>query len=253
MNRTNVSLRAIFVATVASSLFALSLGCSSGSTSGNGAIAPAPISLPENPRSVETPAQMSSTTSANNTRDLANAQPESVLDSKPSRDVDLNGGEAQSGQPLNYQTLGDTLTKIGLTPEDDKDCWVMKVKTTTDDQISWTFPIAVSLSPDQSVVWITCPITQIDKNGAPNSQTLADLLSANYHLGVSFFVIDPKHILILQQTTANAGVTPQLLGSNLKSFFGSLKQSEPLYKSLIPISGGGQGGGGGGGGGNPFQ
>ena len=191
-----------------------------------------------------------STTSANNTRDLDNAQPESVLDSKPSRDVDLNGGEAQSGQPLNYQTLGETLTKIGLTPEDDKDCWVMKVKATTDDQISWTFPIAVSLSPDQSVVWITCPIIQIDKNGAPNSQLLADLLSANYHLGVSFFVIDPKHFLILQQPTANAGVTPQLLGSNLKSFFVGLKQSEPLYKSLVGTSGGGQGGGGGG---NPFQ
>jgi hypothetical protein len=247
MNRANVSSRATFVATVASSLFALSVGCSTGGTP----VAVAPVSLPANPRSIEPPAQPGSTASANNARDLANAQPEAVLDTKPSaRDLDLNGGDTGSAQPLTYAALGATLQKMGLTPEDDKTYYEMKVKAKTDDGMEWTFPIDVSLSKDQSVIWITCVLCQIDKNGAPSSQSLIDLLSANQQMGISFFVLGQNHTLLLQQPFDNVGVTPQILGENLKGYFSNLKQAEPIFKAFFaPPSGGGQGGGGG----NPFQ
>ena len=102
MNRTNLSLRGMFVATVASSLFALSVGCSSGEKPA----AAAPVSLPETPRSLAATAGPIATSSVNNTRDLAEAQPETALDFKPTRDLDGGGGNGQSGQPLTYETIG---------------------------------------------------------------------------------------------------------------------------------------------------
>jgi hypothetical protein len=238
----------MFVVTVASSLFALSAGCSSGGAGGNtetATIAPSPLSLPENPRSLEAPPQPNSPASANNARDLANAQPESVLDKPAARDVDLNGGGAQGGQPLTYAALGAALQKLGLTHEDDKTYWEMKVKATTDDKIDWTFPIDVSLSKDQSVVWITCMLCPIDKNGTPTAQSLIDLLTANNSLGTSCFALAQNHTLFLQQPFPNAGVTPEILGGNLKLYFTCMKQTEPLFKGFFGNTSGG--------GGNPFQ
>jgi hypothetical protein len=235
----------MFVVSIASSLFIICAGCSSGGATAGQAVTP--VSIPKASRSVVTEADTIAAASANNARDLASAQPDSVLSGGSARDVDLGGGGNAANGQLTYQTLGETLQKIGLNAEDNKDCYVMKVKATTEDQVSWTFPIAVSLSPDQTVLWITCPLAQIDKSGAANSQTLFDLLSANYHLGTSFFVLDPKHFLVLQQPLPNLGVTPQILGSNLKIFFSSLKQSEPLFKNIVGVSGGDEGGK------NPFQ
>jgi len=237
----------MFVVTVASALLALTMGCSTGSAGGNTAIAPSPVSLPENPRSVAVPAMPAPNASANNARDLANAQPESVLDSKTARDLDLNGGDTQAGQPLTYETLGAALQKLGLTPEDSKPFWELKVKATTDDKCDWTFPIDVSLSQDQSVVWIACMLCPIDKNGSPSAQALIDLLAANNKLATTTFALNPSHTLFLQQPIPNIGITPQVLGSNLKTFFTCLKQSEPLYKSFFGNTTSGQGGG------NPFQ
>jgi len=242
MNRTNLSLRAIFVVTVASSLFAFSAGCSSGEKP----IAPASVSLLENPRSVEAPDQAGSTASANNARDLANAQPEEVLNSKPSaRDVGLNGGDAQAGQPLTYQALGAALQKIGLTPEDDKTYWEMKVKATTEDGMDWTFPINVSLSKGQNVIWINCMFGQVDKNAAPSAQSMMDLLTANSIMGTCFFLLRSDRELLLQQSVPNVGVSPSVLGESLKEFFRLLKASEPLYRGFFSANPNGGGG--------PFQ
>jgi hypothetical protein len=245
MNRSNVSFLAMFAVTVAGSLFALSAGCSSGNT----AIAPSPASLPENPRSVVAPAMPSPTASVNNERDLADAQPENVLDFKPTRDLDINGGNGQSGQPLTYETLGAALQKLGLTPEDKNPFWAMKVKATTADGADWTFIIDVSLSKDQSVVWINSNLCPIDKNGSPSAESLINLLEANNLLATSNFALSQDHSLFLQEPIPNIGITPQILGASLKSFFTCLKLSEPLFKPFFGNPSGGQGGGGG----NPFQ
>ncbi|MGD0768262.1 MAG: hypothetical protein ABSB42_08715 [Tepidisphaeraceae bacterium] len=249
MNRTSVSLRALFVVTVASSLFALSAGCSSGSAGRNSAIATSPLSLPQSPRSLEAPAQPDSTASVNNARDLANAQPEDVLDFKPAQERDINGGEAQGGQPLTYETLGAALQKLGLTPEDKNPFWAMKVKATTADGAEWTFIIDASLSKDQGVVWINCNLCPIDKNGSPSAESLINLLEANNLLATSNFALSQDHSLFLQEPIPNIGITPQILGASLKSFFTCLKLSEPLFKPFFGNPSGGQGGGGG----NPFQ
>jgi hypothetical protein len=235
----------MFVVTVASSLFALSAGCSSGEKP----IAPAPVSLPENPRSLEAPAQPDSTASVNNARDLANAQPEETLDFKPAQERDLNGGEGQGGQPLTYETIGAALQKLGLTPEDKNPFWAMKVKATTADGAEWTFIIDVSLSKDQSVVWINSNLCPIDKNGSPSADSLINLLEANNLLATSNFALSKEHSLMLQEPIPNIGITPQILGASLKSFFTCLKLSEPLFKPFFGAPSGGQGGGGG----NPFQ
>src|ERR1700722_14699012 len=140
-------LRGMFAVTLASSLFALSCGCSSHST-GAGTTTSTPLSIPNNSQAVTSSPQPGSQASANNARDLAAAQSEDVLSQNAgtARDLDSGGGAA----PLNYASLGDALRQIGLTPEDGKTTYILKVKTTTQDQLQWTFPINVSLSDDQS-------------------------------------------------------------------------------------------------------
>jgi hypothetical protein len=229
----------------AASCLALLMGCSSGSSSGSKDVSISKLSNTDTSRSIGSQGS-SDTVSANNTAELNAAQPDTVISS--TRDLDLGGqGSTQSG-PLTYQALGDALKQLGLTPDDEKDSYVMKVKSTSQDGLEWTYPIAISLSQDQSIIWTTCQFAPI----TGNSDVLASLLAANYQLGTAFFSINEQKTLILQQPLNNVGVTPQILGANLKSFFNCLKESEPLYKSVAapPAAGGGSGGGGNT---NPFQ
>jgi len=248
MIRNSASIRKTFGAAIASSLVAMLGGCSHGSGSGASAVAPMSLSIPENPRDAAPATQPSARASANAAGDLAGAQSEDVIShAGSSRDIDL-GGNTQNGQPLTYQSLGDALRQIGITPEDDKTAYSMKVKATTADQTDWTFVIAASLSKDQSVIWITASLCQIDQNGTPSAQALMDLLTANGQMGLSFFVLDPQHTLVLQQPLANTNITPQMLGADLKSFFDCLKATEPLWKMFYKSGGGDSQGGT-----NPFQ
>src|SRR5580693_3274623 len=117
----------MFVVTIASSLFIVCAGCSSSGGSAAQAVTPASVSIPKGSRAVVTESDPIAAASANNMRDLASAQPDTVLTGGGSaRDVDLGGGGDAASAPLTYQALGEALTKIGLTPEDDKDCYVMK-------------------------------------------------------------------------------------------------------------------------------
>lgn len=256
MHRTLSTTYRMLVVSTASALIVISAGCSNSSCNSCDKpaakpVAATPLSIPDNPRAMA-PTHTTSAASANNSRDLAAAQPDTVIDKGSTRDLDLGGGggEGQPGQPLSYQSLGDVLRKMGVNPEDDKDCYIMKVKAKTEDEIDWTFPIAASLSGDQSVIWITCPIIQVDKNGSPAAPALQNLLNASYKLGTTFFVVDDRHMVVLQHPVQNLGVTPQVLGAHLKLFFNALKASEPAFKPLVNTGGGDSGGGGGG---NPFQ
>jgi hypothetical protein len=229
---------------IAGSSIALLAGCSSGG--GAAPAAPKDLSVTQlggsDARALAAPAPNQPIVSANNQRDLTAAQPDSVLNA--TRDMDL-GGNPQAG-PLTFAALGDQLKQLGLAPSVENDVYVMKVKATTQDGNEWTFPIAVSLSQDQSVIWITCKLAAV----TANVDMLASFLAANAQLGTAFFSIDDQKVLILEEPLNNLGVTPQVLGANLKAFFDRLKRSEPLYKALsIPPSNGA----GGGGGGNPFQ
>jgi hypothetical protein len=249
---------------VAGSVLALSGGCSSQKGGSASAAASTPLSLPENPRSIDVPVTPTSTATANNSAQLATAQAESDFNGKvTARDLDLGGGNGGGGAPasgpLTYQALGQALQQLGVNAQDNQTYYSVSVKAHTDDNQDWTFPISVSLSKDQSVIWIDCGLVQIDKNGTPTAQALMNILSANNQMGITYFVLGDNHLLVLQQPFTNIGITPQALGQNLKGFFNALKGSEPLWSSFFPSSGGGNSGGGGNGGGgnngggNPFQ
>jgi hypothetical protein len=232
------------VATAATSLLVISAGCNSNNAgSSSKEISSAPVTIPNSPRSIlAIHADVSA--SANNATDLAGAQPESAISS--ARDVDLNG-DAAAGQPLTYETLGQMVHKFPVTVEDRKDSYLIRIKAKTEDNVDWTFPITVSLSQDQSIVWIDCTLQPIDKNGSPNTQLLMDILSANSKMGTSFYTLDSSHNLVLQQAMNNVGITPASLGRSLKFFFDSLKATEPLFKNIVGVAGGDSGGS------NPFQ
>ncbi len=254
MNSKLASLRGVCLVTVASSIFAVAPGCSSSNGGGAKMVSSTPLQAPDNTRGIAA-AEPSATASANNVRDLEGAQSEDVLN-KSTRDVDLGGGGGQQqGQAgaLTYEALGAMLKQLGITPEDNKDFYTMKVKATTGDNVNWTFPIDVSLSKDQSLVWISCPLDKIDSNGSPTPDALLNLLQANFMLGNVTFVVDQQKTLIVQQPMDNMGLTAAYLGENLKSFFTSLKQSESLWKAFVKLDGGDNSGGGGGAPKNPFQ
>ncbi len=242
------------VVLAASSMLAASAGCSSncGTNEKPVAAAAAAVSIPETPRGTAAQSKSVVSTSA---RDLADSQPDSVVAGKGgTRDLDLGGGGGgggnQSGQ-LSYQALGEALHQLGVAAEDKQTFYSVKVKATTPDNITWSYPVTVSLSRDSSIVWVSCNLVQVGANGTPAPQTLISLLAANFQMGTTFFSVDTQPMLMLQHPFENAGITPEVLGAHLKLFFTNLKASEPVYKTLTGTAG--EGGGGGGGGGNPFQ
>ena len=245
MNTHTTSRRRARISTAVASCLALLVGCSSGGNSASKDVTISKLQGTDTSRGINAPPG-SDSVSANNSSELNAAQPDTVISS--TRDLDLGGsGSTAPAGPLDYASLGNALKQLGLTPDDQKDSYVMKVKSTSQDGLDWTYPITISLSQDQSIIWTTCRFAPV----TGNSDMLASLLSANYQLGTAFFSIDDQKVLTLQQPLNNVGVTPQILGANLKTFFNCLKQAEPLYKSIAGPSGGG--GSGGGGNQNPFQ
>jgi hypothetical protein len=251
MNLKLSKVRGMVAVTMASSLFAFSSGCSSNAAKAPAALGPSPVQISGSPRGVDDAAQMKSTASANNPRDLATALPEAVISSLP-RDVDLNGngGDASGGAVLTYQTLGDLLQKMGVKVEAKDNCYTMEAKFTTPDQIGWSIPFNFSLSKDASVIWVICGTVKVDPSTPPTAQPLYDILSINDKLGTIFFSINESHVLVLQQPINNAGVTAQGLNADLKYFFETLKKTEPLWNAAGGIKTESSGGGGGS---NPFQ
>jgi len=268
MARTFATTLKILLLSAGATVSALSAGCAGEGASTQPSAAVKPVTVSGNPRVVAV-AQPTAVASANNARDLADAQPETVIG--PARDLDLGGGDqpgngggdnpggggggnpgggggnpGAGGQPLTVQDLGALLQQLGVNAQSIGNGYVIKVKASTPDGINWAFPITVSLSQDQSLVWIACPLVTVSGYGAP-SQSLMNLLSANFQLGSVFFAVAPNQSLMLQGLSNNVGITAPVLGARLKYFFICLKMSEPAYKVFFNNS---QGGGGGGG---PFQ
>jgi hypothetical protein len=247
MNRKYAVLLGTLVVTASS--LAICSGCSSGRTNDQPMTA-APISLPSGPKA--SAAQPAPLASANNTRDLADAQQDTTLTAHASaRDLDLGGGDSQGGGQLTDDALGALMRQIGGNPQQVQGGWILKVKFSTQDGINWTTPLIISLSKDQTAIWVAATVCQLSQNAPPPPQMLVNLLSANFAMtGVVFFDVSPQSTLLVQHRFMNAGVTPEVLKDNLLLFINSLKFSEPAYK---PLMGAASGGGGGGGGGSPFQ
>jgi hypothetical protein len=252
MTRALKTLSGVLAVSLAASAFLITDGC--GGSKPTASSAPPALTLPASPRSIDASSASAQSVSANNAADLSKAQSEDDFEGKSTaRDLDTgqNGGAAPTA-PLDYAALGAELQQLGVNPQDQKTFYQLAVKATL-DSTDYTFPITVSLSTDKSVVWVLCNLVQADKNGTPPADTLMALLSANNQMGISSFALADNHMLMLQAPFTNLGVTSQVMGANLKSFFANLKATQPVWKTLFPAANSGGGSGGGGGGGNPFQ
>jgi hypothetical protein len=196
--------------------------------------------------------------SVNNARDIAAAQPDTLITGQGgARDVDLSddgggGGGGGNLQVLTTESLGAMLQSMGFKPTFQNDRFTLQLKTTINNT-AYVFPIEISVAQNHTLVWIMCNTGSVDHDGI-TGEALMNLLAANFELAPASFVVDPKHWLTLQLPITNSGVTPQVLGYDLKKFLACLKAAEPLYRGFMVSAGGDQGGGGGGGGGgNPFQ
>ncbi len=260
MNRSFAPQVRIAVLSVATSLLAITAGCSTGGTSTMMAPKATPLAV-ENASKKSAPGGGAGS-SVNNARDLAAAQSETVVNGLGSaRDIDLSGGGGGGTvQPLSPQTLGTMLQGMGLQPVVDREQFILRVKATVNNT-DYTYPIAVGISQNRTLVWISCEMAQLDKSNGVTPQSIMNLLAANAQLAPSFFSVDQQNWLVIQRPVTNAGITPEVLGYNLKSFLANVKAAEPLYKPFMTIAGSDQGGGNQGGGnqgggdqgGNPFK
>ena len=213
----------MFVVSIVSSLFIICAGCSSGGATAGQAVTP--ISIPKASRSVVTEADtIAAAAAATTPRFGLGAAGLGVVRRFRLAMWILEEAATPRTAPLTYQTLGEMLQKIGLNPEDNKDCYVMKVKATTEDQDSWTFPIrsfAVSGSGDSSLDHLpTC--TQIDQKRS--AAELANAVRSSRPRiitlpGRHFSFSIRKHFLVLQQPLPNLGGYAWILGSESKKYF----------------------------------
>jgi hypothetical protein len=189
---------------------------------------------------------------ANNARDIAAAQPDTVI-TGGARDLDLGddgsgGGGGAHVQMLNTQNLGDMLQAMGVKADFNQGFFTVHIKAKIGD-ITYSYPVKLYINDNRTLLWISCGVGSIDKGGV-SGESLMNLLVANSQLAPTFFVVDPQVGLLLQRAVTNSGITPDVLGYNLKMFINALKGAEPVYRSfLVPDAGGSGGGGGQGGGG----
>ena len=182
--------------------------------------------------------------SANNQRDLDEAQPDTIITAAKR---DLMPGAGGAGSALSYQTLGDALRQIDPQTEDKQTYYLLKTKFKSSDGVDWSYSISVSLSKDGSYIWLMCGFSPINSD----SNVLGNLLAANSLTGTAFFAVidDQNKLLMLMDPIPNSALTPDLVLADLKKYLITIENAEPLYEPITNV----QQEGGGGGRQNPFQ
>jgi hypothetical protein len=133
----------------------------------------------------------------------------------------------------NHAQLGEVLRNLGYDPKAFNNSIGTIYYVLSFERDGWTFSMTVSISQDNTLIWFSSPLTEINDVSRISPQGLLKLMEENEKIGPSAFSFRPEQSnrIYLSRPLANQGLTPALFRASFDEFISNVKQSEPLWNA----------------------
>jgi len=133
---------------------------------------------------------------------------------------------APPGQ-LTIDQIGQALDKYGKNASTNNGQTTYSITVTHG---KWNINLLISLSPNNSVIWITNDMADIPDTSKASPDALAKILEKNTDIGPMFFsILGQNHTLRLSNPVPNHDMTVDALQSQIEAVLSTVADTAPLW------------------------